>query len=254
MIAIIVRHNIGLGDALQFTSVPENYYRHTGEKLIDWESHPVFDYNPYVIRGQETMPDKSIDLWSSHCLDVPVSFNNRTTYLSNAEVHSRHLGGYPIVLNRPRLYRYENAMQVQASRRMVLLHVKGKSHGQMPEHVVKHVLKKYNPWVARIGLDDEWIYPMPEPYHYKTKDLWEMAEVISEARIFIGVDSGPSWIARCYPDVVTKIVRLIPSVEALKDWVPLECCRLGSHFDDRSALIHNVSEDDAGITWSYRRL
>ena len=251
-VGITVTTTIGLGDAVQFTSIPENYFRHTGEKIVDTQSHWVFDFNPYVERNVDKV-DKEINLWNAQSFDIPTNHNDRTVMLSNAEAHSRHFN-YPIVLNRPRLYRFEDYLYFD--RDLIILHTRGRSHGQLPEHIVKHVLKKYGmanvKWLAAPG--EEWSYGFVVPEKVQYKNLWEMVEKISQCAMFIGPDSGPSWVAQCYPDVITKKVRLIPSVEALKNWVPLEWCRLGSYWDDRSAFIYNPSEDDAGFTWSYKRI
>jgi len=256
VIGISVRKTIGIGDAVQFTSVPENYFKHTGQKLVDLNDHWVFDFNPYVIRGAADLEEKlqierKIDLWQLHCTDNPAQYRERTVYLCNAEAHARHFS-YTVKLNRPRLYRFEEFPFHQ--RLEIILHTQGKSHGTMPEYVVRHVLDKYGDAVRWIGLDDDWKYPLPRPPRIGIGGLWELAEAISKARMFIGVDSGPSWIAKCYPDVVVKTLRLRPNPEDLRNWVPLECCRLHSHWDDRMALIHNPGEDDAGFTWSYKRL
>lgn len=250
MKGIKIGNAIGIGDAIQFTSIPENYFKHFGEKLVDIDSHWVFDFNPYVIRNVERVSEV-FQLWTLHCVDTPTLFRERTTMLSNAEAHSRHFN-YPVVLNRPRLYQFEYYPYEQ--RQHVFLHVKGRSHGALPEHVVRHVLDKYGDRVVVIGPQEDWIYDLPLKRHIHPKSMWELAAIISKAHMFIGVDSGPSWVAQCYPDVITKKVRMFPSVEALKNWVPLEWCRLGSYWDDRSAQIHNPSENDAGFTWSYQRL
>ncbi len=254
MIGIRINPNIGIGDAIQFTSLPENYFRSTGEKLFDLNSHWVLDYNPYVIRGvYDGAFDKVMDLWDLHCNDVKVAVYDRTVMMCNAEAQLRHFDQrINMYLNRPRLYRFEEYPYFE--RKQVLLHVKGKSHGQMPEKVVEHVLQKYGHSVALVGHEDDWRYSMPRPHHVPTSNPWALAEVISRCRMFIGVDSGPSWIAQCYPDVLVKKVRLFPSPQDLKSWVPLEWCRIGSHWDDRSAFIYNPSEEDCGFTWSYLRI
>lgn len=250
-IGITIAKAIGIGDVVQFTSIPENYFKHTGDKLADLDHNWVFDFNPYVLRNVQKV-DEVFNLWDLHCFDVPKQVDGKTTFLSNAHAHSRHFK-YPVVLNRPRLYKFEE--YPYQDRHHVFLHVKGRSHGFLPEHVVKHVLDKYGNLVVFIGLQEDWIYSMPIPARsIYPKTLWDLAAILSKARMFIGVDSGPSWIAQCYPDVITKKVRMFPSVDALKDWMPLEWCRLGSHWDDRSAMIFNPSEQDAGFTWSYLKI
>ena len=247
MIAVRINPLIGIGDAVQFTGIPENYFRHTGEKVVDPERHWVFDHNPYVERGDFEIT-RDCNMWTLHCDHPPISHNGRTVLLTNAESHARHFG-YPIVMNRPRLYQYDNFPY--SHRYTIVLHTRGNSHGSLPDYVVEHVIRKYGERVVQVGQPMDKRYRVP---FIETPTLWDLARVISKARMFIGPDSGPSWIAQCYPDVITKKVRMIPSVETLNNWVPLEWCRLGSHWDDRSAMIFNPSENDAGFTWSYKKL
>lgn len=252
MIGIRIDPSIGIGDAIQFTSVPENYFMHFGSKLHDVNSHWVLDHNPYVTRG--VPPEKitrEVDLWKAHCGEQPVRQYERTVLMSNAESHARHFD-YTVSLNRPRLYRFEEYPFFE--RKRILLHVKGRSHGQMPEPIVEHVMEKYGHAVSLIGHDCDWKYSLPMPHKINTFDMWSLVEAISKCRMFIGVDSGPSWIAQCFPDILVKKVRLIPDINGLKTWVPLESCRVSSHWDDRSAFIYNPSTQDVGFTWAYTRI
>ena len=74
-IGIYLADGIGIGDKLQFGCLPENFYRNTGEKLVDLNSSFIFDYNPYVERTEfkesESPPSDPTDViysmnaWSS---------------------------------------------------------------------------------------------------------------------------------------------------------------------------------------------
>lgn len=245
---------IGIGDMVQFTSIPENYFRHTGKKLIDLSKPWVFDHNPYVLRDvpPENLHSK-VNIWDAFVHNVPKQLNGREVLLSQAEAWSRHFGNYPVVLNRPRLYAFEEFPF--NLRRTILLHTHGVSHGKLPEHVVKHVLDKYKMEdVTLIGKRDSWDYSFRPPPYIETNNIWDLSSIISRAKMLIGIDSGPSWIAACYPDIIVKKVRMFPAVSELKSWVPLEWCRLGSYWDDRCMQIYNPSEDDVGFTWSYKRI
>src|ERR1019366_3384117 len=52
MLGITLGDNSLMGDKLQFASFPENYYRNTGEKLIDLDCLWIYDHNPFVVRGR----------------------------------------------------------------------------------------------------------------------------------------------------------------------------------------------------------
>lgn len=251
MKGISVKPTIGIGDGLQFSSVPENYFRATGEKLFDVNKSWFFDYNPYVSRKTGTMPEKTIEMWNFSPNQYPwPKLRDQGVYLSNAEIHAA-VWDVPVVLNRPRLYRYEDFPYSQ--RKDILLHIDGKSHGKMPPHIIEHVIKKYGPTgrLKLIGVKDFSVYNVPK---IKTPTVWDLAEVISKASMLISVDSGPSWIAACYPDVVVKIVRTKPTPEKFKEWVPLDSGNIHSHWDDRCRQVFNPTDDDIGFTSSYRRI
>jgi len=251
MIGISVNPKIGIGDGIQFSSVPENYFHATGKKLYDVSRPWFFDHNPYVVRTLTEPLEKTIELWNfgPQKWEWP-KVRAHGVYLSNAEIYAAVLGVKTTVLNRPRLYQFES---VEFSRReTILLQTKGASHGKMPEAIIAHVVKKYGPTgqLFQIGPEKAGI-GVP---HIETKTLWDLAETISKARMLIGLDSGPAWVAAAYPDVVIKKLRTKPSVDVLRTWVPLAADNIHSHWDDRCHQIFNVSEYDVGFTSSYRRI
>ncbi len=257
-IAISIKPTIGIGDALQYSSLPENFYRANNFKLIDVSRPWFFDHNPFVVRRDDEIPANiTQEMWNFSPTLYPWPRPMRKgphqpqVYLSNAEIWST-LFGVPTVLNRPRLYRFEDAVPFK-NRTAILLHAHGRSHGNMPDHVIKHVLSKYSDTgcLFQIGHKQSPSLGIPR---IETPSLWDLARVISESRMFIGVDSGPSWIAACYPDVQVKKVRTRPIVDLFKTWVPLEIDNIHSHWDDRCHQIFNISEDDVGFTSSYRRI
>jgi hypothetical protein len=243
---------VGIGDGVQFTSLPENYFLSTGKKLID-VSHPwYFDYNPFVERGEDAQEKDTIELWNyPKKYEWPVIRDS--VYLSNAEIHASIFGVKSPRLIRPRLYRYEDFPFEQ--RETILFHPHGRSHGSLPDPVIDHVLKKYGPSgrLVQIGLPTEPSVGIPR---LETSSYWELTEAISKCQMLIGIDSGPSWIAACYPDIVVKKVRTMFQYGYCepKDWVPLDVRNIHSFWDDRAFQIYNVTEDDVGFTMSYRKL
>lgn len=249
MIGITVKSHIGVGDGVQFTSLPENYYRATGSRLVDVSRPWFFDHNPFVLRGDTYQPKKTVELWNFGPKQYDWPRIRDSVYLSNAELHAS-VFNVPVVLNRPRLYAFEDVPFFE--REQILLHIDGRSHGVMPDHVIQHVIQKYGSTrkLVQVGLGG----PNLGLPRVKTESLWELAQVISRCRMFIGVDSGPGWIACCYPDVVTKIIRTKPSHDVLRTWIPLEIGNIHSHWDDRCRQVYNTSEQDIGFTYSYRKL
>jgi hypothetical protein len=252
MLGISIKPTIGIGDGLQYSSLPENYFKATGKKLYDVTRPWFFDYNPYVERDPNVKPETVKELWnfSPKQYDWPVPRQSvPRVYLSNAEIWAS-LFGVPATLIRPRLYKYESVPFEKRS--MILLHTDGRSHGAMPSHVVDHVLKKYKPSGRLFHIGSSPVdYGIPK---ITTPTLWDLAALIAESQMLIGMDSGPSWIAACYPDVIVKKLRTKPTVDMLKSWIPLEINNIHSHWDDRCHQVFNPSEDDVGFTASYKRI
>ncbi len=241
----------GVGDVLQFSSVPENYYRATGKTLVDVDKSWIFDHNPFVVRDKRTMT-RVIDMWNFSPLkyEWPVPGDSRPlVYQSNAEIWASVWGVRPTLI-RPRLYQFEEFPFEK--REKILLHTDGKSHGNLPDYVVEHVIKKYGPTkqLFMIG-QPKHTYGLP---HIHTETLWDLAKVISESKMLIGADSGPSWIAACYADVIVKKVRFRPSHDKYDAWQPLLVKNFHSHWDDWIFQIFNGSDVDTGPFQSYRRM
>lgn len=248
MIGIAVRPSIGIGDAIQFSSVPENYFRTFNEKLVDMDHNWIFDHNPYVIRGKDIQPPKVVEMWD-YKHPQPKPPNRTLVYLSNAERHA-WLFEAKCFLSRPRLYVHEDYPIKE--RQKILIQTNGKSHGAMPPHIVDHVLKKYE-GMPIFQIDTPEVPDIGIP-RIVSANIWELVKTISECRMLIGLDSGPSWIAACFPDIIIKKVRTKPKPEHFYDWTPLEIFNIHSHWDDRVAMIYTPSEDDIGFTWSYKRI
>lgn len=248
-LGISIKSTIGIGDALQFSSLPENYFRATGKKLVDVSQPWFFDHNPFVQRNVK-FAVKTMEMWNFSPTQYEWPKPRPEVYLSNAEIFAS-VFRVPVVLNRPRLYRYEE--WAFEKRELILLHVSGRSHGLMPEHIIRHVVQKYGPTrrLFQIGKPED---PNLGLEKIPTPTLWDLALLIARSRMVISMDSGPSWIATCYPDVITKIVRSKPSADVLKTWVPLQINNIHSHWDDRCRSVHNTTEEDIGFTYSYRRI
>lgn len=241
---------VGIGDGVQFSSVFENFFHATGEKLIDVSKPWYLDHNPFVLRDVE--PKRIIELWN-YPTKFPWPHVRDSVYLSNAEIHASVFGIKSPLLTHPRLYRFEDFPFEK--RNAILFHPFGCSHGGLPPRVIEHVLKKYRGAnLYQIGLDSEPSLGIPRIH---TENIWDLVEVISQARMLIGVDSGPAWLAACYPDVVVKKIRTRFQFGYCEpeDWVPLDVKNSHSFWDDQGLFkIYNCFENDVGFTASYRRL
>ncbi len=244
----------GIGDVVQFTSLPENYYRATGRKLVDCGNCWAFDYNPYVLRNVEDL-SKVYHMWNYFCPEKmdhdPLPHVRGSVYMTNAEIHLAVTGHRSPHLIRPKLYKFENSFK----RDKILFHPFGKSHGALPKEVIDHVIKKYKGQLTHLAVpSDPHFMDMPriEPDSY-----WSLACVISQHKMLIGVDSGPAWVAACYPDVIVKKIRVGFQDEKIapKDWVPLSEKNPHAIWDDRTLFkMYWCGEDDLGFMESYRKI
>jgi hypothetical protein len=239
----------GIGDSLQFSSLPENFYNVTGSKLIDVSKCWFFDHNPYVERDQT--PVKVTEMWN-----FPKKYEwpnvRHSVYMSNAEIHLAVFGLRNPKLIRPRLYQFEE--YPAHLRYKILFQTQGRSHGKLPDPIIEHVLKKYKyANLYHIGLPTDPDLGIPK---IVTSTLWDLAREISQAKMVICPDSGPSWIGACYPDVWVKKIRtrFQGGYCDPKDWVPLDVKNHHSFWDDRSTQIYNTFEEDVGFTLSYKKI
>jgi hypothetical protein len=251
-LGITIREDIGIGDKVQFSSLPENYFHTYGEKLIDVSKSWIFDHNPFVVRGVN--PDKTIELWNwPKTYEWPKPKRDlKSVYQTNAEIWANLFGIRPVLI-RPRLYVYEEGLF--AYRRRILFHPFGRSHGTLPDQVIDHVIKKYRHTgtLYQIGLPTDPDLGIPK---LVTPTYWDLANAISKCQLFIGVDSGPAWVAACYPDVVVKKVRnrLVHGEVPYQEWVPLAVDNIHSHWDDRIFQVFHTGENDMSYMQSYRKL
>lgn len=253
-LGITIKEKIGIGDKLQFSSVPENYFRATGKKIYDISQPWFFDYNPYVTRERPEHVSKVQEMWnfSPTQYQWPKIKDGRQVemYQCNAEIWAAVVG-VPVKLVRPRLYMFEDFPFEK--REKIIFHAFGKSHGALPDHVIEHVLKKYGPTGNLVQLMGPKCLDLGIA-KIRTNDMWHLAEQISDARMYIGVDSGPSWIAACFPDIQLKKIRTRPSKDVLKTWIPLEVGNIHSHWDDRVFQLYNTTQEDVGFTQSYVKI
>jgi hypothetical protein len=255
------RSYLGIGDSIQFSSLPENYFRNHGQCLIDIDRHWIFDHNPYVIRCENAMEvcDEIVDLWQD-CdklkKNVRKRRNSPSVFTTNAEAQLSIMGGGRVFLNRPRLYVHENFPYEK--RKLIILHAEGRSNGRMPDYLIDHIIKKYGGTgnlMQIAGPKDQIIPQIPS---LRPSSIWESVKLISQCSLFIGVDSGPAWIAACYPDVRIKKVRLTEPwgvVGNWRDWVPLEVRHPQSHWDDTTLFeLFNLQDFDDGVFRTWKKI
>jgi hypothetical protein len=271
MLGITIRGAIGLGDKIQFASFPENYYKNTGQKVIDLDHVWIFDHNPYVVRDQE--PSETIDIskinwplkraykyWPIRARFTPKHYKDKPTYFSIAD-RTSSIFNHVTYLRHPRLYQFENLPIIP---KRIVIHTTGKQlvvkkRGEdgfklLSPEIIDHIKETYKDYeIIQVGSkedDDAKVIDCRG-----LENIWDVVKIISQASMFIGVDSGPSWIAACYPRIFRKKIISQHPLEFLRnDFVPMHKLNPHLHWHDISCLYFNRFKEDAGVTYSYLKL
>ncbi len=262
MLGITLGRAPGLGDKLQFSSFPENYFRNTGEKVIDVDRAWVFDHNPYVVRDAKA--NQVIDLWSQRwplMQPTQAQYVARPIFFSQAE-RTSSIFNHVAYLRHPRLYCLEDMPRLE---KRVVLHTTGKkvrpnaAQGEdqfrvLSEEILSHVRETYREYeLIQVGSNEDLDAHVID--RRGIADIWEVVKIIAQASIFIGVDSGPYGIAACYPRIFRKKVLMQYPAEFLRtSFVPMHVLNPHVHWHDASCLYYNRTSDDAGVTYSYLKL
>jgi hypothetical protein len=252
---------VGLGGVLVFSSFPENYYHNTGEKVIDLDRAWVFDHNPFVLRGYK--PTQVVNLWSEPWPHTSRSsskeFFNRPVLGSVAE-RTASIFNHIAYLRHPRLYLYEDLPTLD---NRIVIHTTGKTFAPSAGEDKEKVLSKKIIGFIRKRYKDHELIQVGSRGDMSAniidcrglKSIWETVKIIAQARMFIGVDSGPSWIAASYPRIFNKKILMQYSPEFLRtSFIPMHSLLPHQHWFDTSFMYFNRSENDAGITYSYLKI
>ena len=293
-IGIDLRGSVGIGDKVQYSCIPEAFYKWYGIKLIDVHRCWVFDRNPYVrrlfhkndigiLRFKEAETNKDIDGYPAvYCKPhdwvepVEVPTPRQKTKIINLWHPPNQLGCYSrsrwfyktlgiqdwtrpqLCLPRgPRLYKHEDPLNVKPDQ--ITIHVGPSNNCKLqfiPDEVLQTIAKRYaNYNIIQVGAKTD----NPSPFIDKRGlKIWDTVKTISESSIFIGINSGPIHIANCYPHISKKII--------MKESNEPPCFQsasfdpLSSGFSEFNTWVDfgwqyfNTLKYDMGRTYSYTRI
>lgn len=247
-----------IGDALIYSSLPENYYLNIGVELIDWQKHYIFDYNPFVLRDVKIEKGDTLKMLDIRGVIDPCV--NRMSpeeknFLSFQEIFGRILG-LKIYRRGPRLYYLENAIQ----KKRICIHTIGISqqhqikNGQIPKKIIDFVIDNYKGdyEVLQIGSKNDPLFDGLKDA--RSDNFWFTVSLIAQSECFIGMSSGPLHIANAYDNVKKKVI-IFNNEQELQKWRPCSWCNVpGSEWIDFGLDYYNIFDYDIGATKSYRRL
>ena len=172
-------------------------------------------------------------------------------------------------LRHPRLYIYEDA---RTKPNKVVVHTTGSdrtrdgeqairySSGEdsvriMSDEVLDSIRKNYQDYdIIQVGGADDKPLGASSINLSGKLDLWETAKEISEAAIFIGVNSGPMHIANCYPRVNKRIVLQEFSIPTLMTYRPGDTRNWLFSWIDPACTYFNKYTQDVGYTYSHTKI
>jgi hypothetical protein len=236
----LVNNGPGIGDKIQFAALPQIFFENTGEKVVDISCSWVYDYNPYVIRGNNLTCKKILNLWEISHRYTP---NN---YLSSSERFflNSEFDFFKINLRHPRLYKFEDEKIIP---NRIVIHTQGKSEGgSINDDVLDYIQKKYSNFeIIQVGGQSD---KKTNFISYLGLSIWDTIKLIASASIFIGINSGMMNIANCYPRINKKIILNRNDLETL---FPLNT---NTGWLDYNIQYFNQSTNDIGITNSYYKI
>jgi len=243
-LGIVIPDTLGVGDKVQFSHIPENFYKNHGIKLIDVSHCWTLDKNPYIERGVK--PDQVLDLWK-------FSFNARNS-LSRAELMNSVFKFSKIYCRSPRLYFNEEPKHVIQNK--ICLHSQGISSKSIFSYkIIEKIKERYSNYdIVQVGGKSDVDCGVNDA---RGLNMWDTVKEISTSAIFIGVNSGMMNIANCYPHINKKLIIDLASGqfnENLNRFHPLSFDHHLFLWVDYGWQYYNDTELDIGCTYSYTKI
>lgn len=248
----IINNGPGIGDKIQFTSIPENFYKNTGQKLVDLSNSWVFDHNPYISRDPREV-EMVADLWQE-----TLHFPSDRYFTSQGDRFRKLMQLEKTYLRHSRLYEHEEKQGTKPG--TISVHTTSSPRGEgktLPPHVIEQIEKNYKSYtIFQVGGKNDNKTPFIDKLGLP---LWETAEIIASSQIFIGINSSMMNIAQCYPRVNRKVFLIENDYIDKKDFEiyrPLTQYKEGSEsmWIDYNWQYYNIHEEDLGITFTYKKI
>ncbi len=265
-----------IGDQICTTAIPENIFKMTGQKCVVTDPRIwAFKHNPYVIHGMSEaeasklpeitlMPDARIKEQIEHFSKVRNSYvtSNPTEYMCV------NIGIKNIDLRHPRLYIHED---VEIIPNKITVHTTGSDRSregsenirawagedalkQMTDDIIDAVMRNYKGYeIVQIGGKND--VPLKGNFIDKRGlDIWDTAKEVASSSRFIGVNSGMTQIANCYPRVDKRVFMTEFPREVLMAHKAGDIRNFSFSWFDSSHIFFNRFEYDAGETYSYLKI
>lgn len=248
-IGITFNNAPGIGDKLQFSSIPENFFYTYNYKIIDIDKSWIYDHNPYVDR--ESTAEVIYNPWISQNSNLDYQIKNNTLKYSLLGLSLRAASALnlDIKLRHNRLYLYEDEV---TDFKKVVIHTNGKMEGgEINDSVIEQIQHNYKNYdLYQIGGKNDRLTPFID---MRGLNIWDTAKFISSAAIFIGVNSSMMHLANCYNKIRKKIIISQYNKEELKHFYPSAYGNY-THWIDYNNELYNVFDIDIGATMTYKKI
>ena len=265
-----------IGDQVCATGLPEIIYQKTGKKsVITDERIWAFKHNPYVIFMSEEesqgLPEKLIAPDSRDGNQQKSYIEQRNTFqmYSQSEYMALNFNMPDVHLRHPKLYVNEENDIIPNK---IIVHTTGSDRTRLNENPIRYssgedaervmsdivihtILKNYKNFdIIQIGGETDKPLGGHSTNLCGKLDYWEVAEQISTASRFIGVNSGPMHIANCYPRVDKRIVLMEFPKQTLIRFQPGDVRNWLFSWIDTTNTYFNKTLEDVGTTYSYTKI
>lgn len=236
-----------IGDLITVTSIPENVLTSTGHRIVDLYNLWIYDHNPHVARGVK--PDTYLNLFQN--VEKLKRLYDGKRFTNQHQLYSLACGA-SISLGGPRLYLHESIAQRPKSLCVHVTPGNRDAKDDIPDSVIAQIRANYHDYtITQVGGGKD--KPFPEAVDMRALPLWESVKVIASSEIFIGISSGPTHIADCYPRVRKKVL-LFGSPQEVSAFKPYGEDFRGGDWINYHWEYYNIHEKDIGVTRSYRTI
>lgn len=246
-IGIDIEGSVGIGDKVQYSALPECFYKCYGIKLIDAKKSWVFDHNPYTRRdvadffSLKFKDEEGVDTKGMPCLYSEekdwVNSNFKKTHTLKVNGKIKHVvieciwRNFDHITPASRSELFNSILNInsrenphldfprgprlyryedpnKAKLDQIAIHVgPSKSTRQFIPDYVLKEIKNRYLNYNIIQIGSE--KDNDSPFIDKRGvDIWETIKIIAGSAIFIGVNSGPMNIVNCYPHINKKLILL----------------------------------------------
>lgn len=245
-----------IGDNLIWSALPQMLFEQRGIQVVDMDKHWMFDNNPFVKRDIQV--DKVIPC---QLMKDKSTFNNYLRNLSNFLSVVDHLCtffGLESTIRHPKLYKFED---VERKPNKVILVTQGNNQGQMngesddrvlSDEILDTIKTNYKNYdIVQIGSKNDKDAGVTDK---RGLPIWESVKEIAESSLYIGVNTGPLWIASAYPHINKKVILTQYNDNFLKYYIPMSVNDHHNIWNDWGVGFYNTTDKDIGTTYSYKKI